>query len=142
MMPLGMHWQQAFLTDRPTTDPNIPLVIWYGVNDATVTPDRARCGVDRICQTAMSTQVGGSATCADNLTLCVHPSADHSSILAQSNDWVRLYLQNNLLGDPAPPACTSLQEAYAMASTMQMKTIMPPACNQLPSNNTTMLNQP
>jgi hypothetical protein len=97
--PLGMTWKQRFVVDRPAADPTIPLVLWAGGKDDTVTPGYAQCGIDRL-----SAETNDFAACGD-------ANADHQTIIATSADWVRQYIAAVTLGYGYPAPCTPFSVA-------------------------------
>ena len=61
-------WRDRWIADRPPADTKLPVVIWQGLMDASVSPGLQQCGVDRL--TAQGAQV----------KVCADANADHSGI--------------------------------------------------------------
>jgi len=91
---LQLEWRSRWAADRPTLDPNIPIVHFTADSDAFLSPGFQKCGIDRI--DAQTT----------NASFCVTAGADHSNIVTIDADWFRQHLANVLLGETAPAACT------------------------------------
>lgn len=95
---LAQTWRERWVADRPPPDTAIPIYNWTGGLDDFVTPDFQQCGLDRL-------EAQGA-----NLTACVEPDADHTSVIPRSADWVRQHLEAVLLGGEAPEPCVTLDE--------------------------------
>lgn len=93
---LATTWKQRWAVDRPPPDPSIPIVLWHGQQDTFLTPGFEKCGIDRL-------QGQGA-----DLTVCIDPTGDHSSVIPEGAAWVRAYLESKLLGGTAPEACKGL----------------------------------
>ncbi len=90
---LAKRWKERWVADRPPPVTDVPIVLWQGAKDDFIKPSYQQCGIDRL--------EGQSA----DLTKCVDPEGDHSSLIPNSAAWVRAYLAEKLLGEPAPEAC-------------------------------------
>ena len=106
-------WMPRFADDRPAIDAaGAPMVIWQGGMDTTVTPARARCGVDKI--TSELAPSGGAT-----LTTCVAPEGTHDSIVSLGMDWVASWILARTTGGTEPAPCEGADSL--------------PACPELPS---------
>jgi pimeloyl-ACP methyl ester carboxylesterase len=78
---------------------SVPILSLYGLQDQTITPDLAACVFDRYQ--------------ADNATytVCVQPTAGHSSLVAISADYVNQWIAWKTLGGAQPAACPADQSA-------------------------------
>lgn len=94
---LAKTWKARWTTDRPAPDPTIPIVLWHGQKDDFLTPGFEMCGIDRL--------EGQQA----DLTVCIDPQGDHSSLIPGSAEWVRTYLAAKLIGGNGPQACAGLE---------------------------------
>jgi hypothetical protein len=111
----AQKWMPRFAADRPNIDATgAPIVIWQGGADATVTPDRAHCGVDKI-----DADLAAAASATATLTGCVDPTATHGTIVVTGMDWAAQWIDARTVGGAEPAACTP-------ASTL-------PACPDLPA---------
>ena len=91
-------WVKRYADDRPHLTGNAattPLLVLYGGEDTTISPDRAACVFDRL-------QSDGA-----NFSVCFEPSADHGGIVRMRADYVNDWIANLTLGAAAPAACTS-----------------------------------
>lgn len=107
-------WHDRWAADRPLADKSLPIVIWQGALDLSVSPDRQQCGVDRL-----AAQGAPVTTCGD-------VNADHSSIAASifAGSWSEQYLYAQLLGGTPPSACPAMVRADGSK----------PVCPPLPKN--------
>lgn len=90
---LAKQWKERWVIDRPAPVTDVPIVLWQGTKDDFIKPSYQQCGIDRL--------VGQNA----DLTTCVDPEGDHSSLIPNSAAWVRGLLAEKLLGEKAPEAC-------------------------------------
>lgn len=90
---LAKRWKERWVADRPPPVTDVPIVLWQGAKDDFIKPSYQQCGVDRL--------EGQGA----DLTKCVDPEGDHSSLIPNSAGWVRAFLAEKLLGEAAPEAC-------------------------------------
>jgi pimeloyl-ACP methyl ester carboxylesterase len=95
-------WMARFIADWPHITgaaQSVPILSLYGLEDQTITPDLAACVFDRYA--------------ADNATysVCVQPTAGHSSLVAMSADYVNQWIAWKTLGGPQPAACPANQTA-------------------------------
>ncbi|HKA90045.1 MAG TPA: lipase family protein, partial [Haliangiales bacterium] len=98
----AQKWMPRFAADRPPIDAvGAPMVIWQGMADATVTPDRAHCGVDKV---AADLAAAGNATAT--LTTCVDATATHGTIVVTGMDWAAQWIAARTAGGAEPAACT------------------------------------
>jgi len=86
-----------WVTDRPAPVTDVPIVLWQGAKDDFIRPSYQQCGIDRL--------EGQNA----DLTVCVDPEGDHSSLIPNSAPWVRSFLAEKLLGEAAPAACAGIE---------------------------------
>jgi alpha-beta hydrolase superfamily lysophospholipase len=108
--PLATTWRARFVADRPKIDANIPILLWTGGKDSTISPGRQACSIDRIkAQT-------------EKFTVCGDAEAEHSDVIPRNAAWVEEYLEHILLGSPQPAACATFAE-----TTGDTKCITPPA---------------
>jgi hypothetical protein len=94
---LAKQWKERWAVDRPPPDPSIPIVLWHGQKDDFLTPGFQMCGIDRL--------KGQQA----DLTVCIDPQGDHSSLIPNSSAWVRSYLAAKLIGGDGPSPCAGLE---------------------------------
>jgi pimeloyl-ACP methyl ester carboxylesterase len=95
-------WLQRFIDDWPHimgAAQSVPILSLYGLEDQTITPDLAACVFDRY------------ASDNANYTVCVQPTAGHSSLVAMSSDYVNQWIAWKTLGGPQPAACPANQSA-------------------------------
>ena len=111
---------QRFIDDWPHITgaaQSVPILSLYGLEDQTITPDLAACVFDRY-------QSDNA-----NYTVCVEPTAGHSSVVSLRADYVNQWIAWKTLGGPQPAACADNQTALVDDSGA------PIACNGLvPSN--------
>lgn len=112
--PLSQTWRDRFVADRPAVDPTVPLYLWGGGKDDTVTPALTQCVIDRV--SAETT----------HFTACGDAEGTHETIIGLSAPWVRAYLATVFLGASPPAACTPY--ATAVPGTV---------CPSVPPNNAT-----
>lgn len=94
---LAKRWKARWVTDRPAPVTDVPIVLWQGAKDDFIKPSYQQCGIDRL--------EGQNA----DLTVCVDPEGDHSSLIPNSAAWVRGFLAEKLLGEAAPAACPGIE---------------------------------
>jgi len=93
-------WEARFLADRPPIDAaGPPIVLWFGGQDATVTPEYARCAVEKI-----ERDLGTSGT--TQVTVCNDADAGHEAVPPRDVGWVNDWIGARLTGDAAP-TCTA-----------------------------------
>jgi pimeloyl-ACP methyl ester carboxylesterase len=95
-------WLQRFIDDWPHITglaQSVPILSLYGLQDQTITPDLAACVFDRYA--------------ADNASysVCVQPTAGHSSLVSMSADYVNQWIAWKTLGAAQPAACPADQSA-------------------------------
>lgn len=129
--PLAQKWRDRLAADRPHVDPaGAPIWVGFGGADATITPPRARCALDRL-RSDLGAQ-GATAT----LTVCGDPRGLHGQIGGINDNYPlatsRLlmepalrYLEHHLLGAPAP---TCSEDILPPGTPM-------PDCPQVPPND-------
>jgi hypothetical protein len=118
-------WRDRWIADRPPADTKLPIVIWQGLMDVSVSPGLQQCGVDRL--TAQGAQV----------KVCADPSADHSGIASSlvAGTWVDQYLNEKLLGGPAAGACPAFEKTDPMTMmTGPYKCATPPPNGVMPTD--------
>ena len=118
-------WRDRWVADRPQPDKTLPIVIWQGLMDASVSPPLQQCGVDRL--TAQGGQV----------SVCADAAADHSGIVTSviASTWVDQYLNAQLLGGAAPAACPKFEKLDPMTMmSAPYKCATPPPNSVMPTD--------
>jgi hypothetical protein len=112
---LATTWENRFQADRPQLDGSgAPIALWQGKNDATIFPQLAKCGIDKI-----RSDIG------NNFTFCGDKMADHQTILSRRTHWVLRWIKARTLGHAEPNACNG-EDAISDPS-------MPLTCLEPPS---------
>ncbi len=114
-------WSARYKADRPHLTGKaltVPLLVWQGDADATLTPDRAVCGFDRLRADKA------------NLTACVKPGADHTPLVYQASSEVADWVAARVLGAPEPTKCAKDDSALIDPKTGKRFT-----CNTPPPND-------
>jgi len=89
-------WMDRFAADRPhlTGDATtVPILLAYGMEDTTITPDLMSCVLQRLHSDGV------------NLEVCINNTADHNKLPAHEADYVNHWLATRLLGEPAQGTC-------------------------------------
>jgi pimeloyl-ACP methyl ester carboxylesterase len=89
-------WIPRYAADRPHLTgaaANVPLLVVYGTNDTTITPDRATCGFERL-RADMT-----------KLSICVVPGQTHLTVVGAQSGYVNDWIASNALGGAAPAKC-------------------------------------
>jgi hypothetical protein len=131
---LASVWNPRFIADRPSVDPQgPPIVYWHGGSDTSITPSRAKCGIDKINKDLTA---AGATT---SFTFCGDATAIHGSIMPtdpneyllgitrRQADWMNQWLGSKLLGETAPAACEGVSALSPDGGTV--------SCDPLPSND-------
>lgn len=119
--PVCDKWMARFAADRPHlmgAAAKVPLLLVYGLDDTTVTPDRITCAIDRLKADAA------------NLKVCAVPGEGHSSALSAKGDYVSDWIASLTLGVAAPADCAKNETGI-----LDPKTMMPAACATPPPND-------
>lgn len=114
-------WMARFAADRPHLTgaaAKVPLLLVYGLDDTTVTPDRITCAIDRL------------KTDAANLKVCAVPGEGHASALSAKGDYVSDWIASLTLGVAAPADCAKNETGI-----VDPKTMMPATCATPPPND-------
>jgi pimeloyl-ACP methyl ester carboxylesterase len=89
-------WMSRFEADWPHiagAAAKIPILSLYGAQDQTITPDLAACVFDRY------------ASDQANVTVCLDPTAGHSSLVAFQADYVNQWIAALVNGGAQPAPC-------------------------------------
>jgi hypothetical protein len=114
--PLGQKWEPRFRADRPQLDPSgAPVVLWQGAQDQLITPDLAKCGVEKIQRDP-----------SPSFKLCGDAAADHETIESRNTAWVTKWIEARTQGAPDTLACPG-EEAF-------QNSIVPFVCPDIPGN--------
>jgi hypothetical protein len=107
-------WEARFQADRPQLNKSgAPIVLWQGKNDATIFPQLAKCGIDKI-----------RADVGNKFMFCGDQVADHQTILSRRTHWVIRWIKARTLGHPEPNACNG-EEAISEPG-MTLECLTPP----------------
>jgi pimeloyl-ACP methyl ester carboxylesterase len=111
-------WPARFRADRPPVDANgPPILMWFGGQDALITPGYARCGYDKLAR-----DVASPGT--TQLTMCFDPDAIHSRVPIRDVAWVNDWIAARVGGGPEPTCTPPLPPEQGGAQ-----------CTQLPPND-------
>ena len=94
-----------------------PLLVLYGGQDTTITPDRAACVFERLASDGATDSV------------CFEPTADHGGIVRMRADYVNDWIANLTLGAALPGACTEDQSGLVDDAGAAVKCATPPPNN-------------
>jgi len=72
--------------------------VWQGAMDATLTPDRAQCGFDRMKKDLMGAP--------SRLPICGDPAGTHGGVVRNDMPYMLDWLGARLMGTAEPAACT------------------------------------
>lgn len=114
------RWMSRYAADRPHLEGSalaVPILLTWGGKDTTIGPDRVSCAIDRL--------KGDKAS----LSVCVDPSADHSSILGTKGGYVADWIAARVSDGPEPAACAEDEGAIVGQNGMLA------TCNALPPND-------
>jgi pimeloyl-ACP methyl ester carboxylesterase len=111
-------WNDRFQADRPKLDrTGAPIVVWQGRDDQVVTPDRAKCGFDRIRKDL--------AKAPESLfTVCGDDQGTHGSVLNRNIGWVNEWIAARAVGGDEPAACPG--EEALVRSGVRLECTTPP----------------
>jgi predicted esterase len=99
----------------------VPILVWYGNDDQTISTDKMQCVFDRL------------STDKTPFTVCYDPNpVGHGGVVAHNADYVADWIAEKVLGAPAPSeACQSLQGADAGSPQLVDEGGTPIPCNPL-----------
>ncbi|MEO8798666.1 MAG: alpha/beta fold hydrolase, partial [Polyangiaceae bacterium] len=110
-------WKARYAADRPHltgTAASTPLLVLYGGQDTTITPDRAACVFDRLTTDAASYKV------------CFEPTANHGGIVRMRADYVNDWIAGVALGAAMPADCPDNQSSLVDDAGAPVKCATPP----------------
>ncbi len=112
-------WQERYASSRPHLTgktAKVPQLVLYGTKDATIPPDRAMCGFDRLKSDGAAYKV------------CLTPDATHSGVVGIRSGYVNEWIASVTLGTPAPAPCEQ-DETALLADGGPVKCATPPPNN-------------
>jgi alpha-beta hydrolase superfamily lysophospholipase len=86
-------WIARYIADRPAMTgaaAKVPILLTYGEKDATIAPNRMRCGTDKLKKDGA------------NMTVCFKKGEDHSSIVDVTSSDVSKWVYAQATGQQAP----------------------------------------
>lgn len=92
-------WMARYAEDRPHltgSAASTPLLILYGGKDASISPDRMTCAMDRL---------RGDATKA---SVCYRPGSTHGGIVDDASETALAWVGARTLGEPEPAPCAAI----------------------------------
>ncbi len=111
-------WLARYKADRASLNGlKAPVVVLYGVKDATIPPERVTCAIDKIEKDGLKP------------TYCIEPEADHGGIVRVRSSWVADWIGNVALGEAAPAACPKGKDAIVDTAGK------PATCDPIPPND-------
>jgi alpha-beta hydrolase superfamily lysophospholipase len=117
---LCTKWMTRFAADRPhfaDALKKVPILVFYGLKDTTIVPDRATCAFERLKTDAMTT------------TYCVDPDGTHGSALRKKPDYAVDWLLSQTTGTAAPAPCAANESAIVDPATGKLVTCATPPPN-------------
>ncbi|HEY1696419.1 MAG TPA: alpha/beta fold hydrolase [Polyangiaceae bacterium] len=120
-------WIQRMTNDWPHLTgaaAQVPILVWYGNDDTTITPDAMQCVFNRLS--------GDTAS----YSVCYDPSpVGHSGVVSADSDYVGDWIAQQALGGPAPSEpCAALTSNGSGVPQLTDDGGAPIACNSLLSN--------
>jgi hypothetical protein len=117
--PNTQWWRSLWVADRPSPDKTLPLVIWQGGADESVSPGLQQCGIDRLVDQGAKPTLCGDAQ-------ATHGSAGGIVTSETAWGWIEPDLAARLLDGPEPGACPPITDKLGAT----------PKCSTPPPNST------